>query len=344
MDKKPLKTPELEQALAGESRTGATQKDKFPERLNRYGKAKEKALDILSYIIERYSNESHEQHKRLIDKMQNCGTYLLFRDYYTIDEIRLKGAYTCQKHLLCPFCAIRRGAKLVQDYHKRYEKLITDNPKLKPYLVTFTIKDGENLQERFKTLYNGIRVYNRRRSRKNASCEALKASAAVWSYEVKRGSGSGLWHPHVHAVWLCETPPDQYKIQDEWANIIADGSFMVDVRPIDMSDPVGGFLEVFKYATKFSEQSNEDTWHTFQTLQRKRLIGSFGAFRGIKEPTDLTDELLCDELPYIDRFYQYSTFKNGYQLTSTNLNENPTPERVKPTEYTNTMIRLNAKG
>ena len=28
------------------------------------------------------------------------------------------------------------------------------------------------------------------------------------SFEVKRGKGSGLWHPHVHMVWLCEQKPD----------------------------------------------------------------------------------------------------------------------------------------
>lgn len=313
MAKNPLKTPELDYALAGESRTGATQSDKFPERLNRYGKARAKALDILSYIVDRNGDKS--QYKRLIHDMTHCGNYLLFRHYFTIGEIRLKAAHTCKKHLLCPLCAIRRGAKLVQDYHQRYEKIMSENPNLKPYLVTYTIKDGENLAERFKTLYNGIRVYHRRRSRKNASCEALKASAAVWSYEVKRGSGSGLWHPHAHAVWLCETPPDQYKIQREWADIISDGSFMVDVRPIDTSDTISGFLEVFKYATKFSDQSNEDTFHTFETLRGRRLIGSFGAFRGIKEPEHLNDEILPEELPYIDILYTYSFGK--YHETKT---------------------------
>ena len=342
MIKNPLKTPELEYALAGESRTGATQSDRFPERIARYGKAKDKALDILNHIIDRHGHE--KQYKKLINDMTHCGNYLLFRDYYTVGEIRLKAAHTCKKHLLCPLCAIRRGAKLVQDYHQRYITIMDQNPRLKPYLVTFTVKDGENLAERFKTLYNGIRVYHERRHRKNASCEALKAFAAVWSYEIKRGRNSGLWHPHVHAVWLCETPPDQYAIQNEWASIIADGSFMCDVTQIDMDDPVSGFLEVFKYATKFSDQANEDTFHTWQTLQRRRLIGSFGAFRGIKEPTDFNDELLPEELPYIDRLYHYRHGIKSYELMNTRVNENPTPERVVTTAYVATIMRLNSKA
>jgi hypothetical protein len=304
MTKKTIKTPEPVNALAGETGTGATQQERFPERLTRYGKARANALEVLGYIVENHGHES--QHKRLIYDIKQCGNYLLFRDYYTVGEIRLAGAYTCRKHLLCQFCAIRRGAKLVQDYHTRYEQIMQDNPNLTPYLVTFTVKDGENLSERFTALFSALRQYHRRRSRKNASCEALKALAAVWSYEIKRGKNSGLWHPHVHAVWLCESEPNQATIRNEWASIMGDGSFMVDVRPIDTTDPVSGFLEVFKYATKFSDQPPADTWHTFETLRGRRLIGSFGAFRGIKEPDTLTDEPLPDELPYIERLYRYS--------------------------------------
>lgn len=303
MPKTTIKTLDPENALTGETGPRATQKDLFPERLERYGKAKTKALEILNHIVETQGDAP--QHARLISDMTYCGNYLLFRDYYTIGEIRLQAALTCKKHLLCPLCAIRRGAKLVQDYHQRYESLRAENPLLVPYMVTFTVKDGPDLKERYSALREGLRKYHERRHRKNARCEALKAEAAVWSYEVKRGSGSGLWHPHVHAIWLCSERPSQDAVRAEWASIMGDGSFMVDVRPIDTTDPVGGFLEVFKYATKFSDQSCADTWHVFETLRGRRLIGSFGAFRGIQEPDNLNDELLAEELPYIDRLYLY---------------------------------------
>lgn len=303
MDNRKLKTPEPADALAGETGTGATQKERFTERVERYGKAKTTALTILDYIVSNHGDSP--QYKSLITDMGLCGNYLVFRDYYTVGDIRLKAAFTCKKQLLCPLCAIRRGAKLVQRYHERYQAITEANPNLNPYLVTFTVKDGESLSERFSKLREGIRQYHRRRSRKNSSCEALRASGAVWSYEVKRGKNSGLWHPHVHAVWLCESKPDQAQIRREWSQVLGDGSFMVDCRPIDTSDTVGGFLEVFKYATKFSDQPPSDTWHVYTTLKGRRLIGSFGDFRGIPEPENLNDELLENELPYIDRFFNY---------------------------------------
>jgi hypothetical protein len=80
-------------------------------------------------------------------------------------------------------------------------------------------------------------------------------------------------------------------------------SFVVDVRPIT-GDPVEGFLEVFKYAVKFSDQPPADTWHAYSVLKGKRLLGSAGCFRGVEVPDELNDELL-DDLPYVDLFYRF---------------------------------------
>jgi hypothetical protein len=86
---------------------------------------------------------------------------------------------------------------------------------------------------------------------------------------------------------------------------------IVDCRPIT-GDPSEGFMEVFKYAVKFSDLTLEDNWHAAQTLKGKRLLNSFGLFRGVEIPDSLLDEPL-DELPYWDRFYRYLGAE--YQLT-----------------------------
>jgi hypothetical protein len=98
---------------------------------------------------------------------------------------------------------------------------------------------------------------------------------AVWSYEVKRGDNSGQWHPHLHMIALAEVEPSQERLSREWHQITGD-SFIVDVRPI-VGDPAEGFMEVFKYAVKFSDQPVADTWHAFQTLKGKRLLALLGA-------------------------------------------------------------------
>lgn len=295
--------PSLVEVLADDTSKGATQRENFPKRLDRYGKAKAKALAVSEYI------RHHTEHPKLANRLADCGNYLVFRDYYTVNEIRLSAACFCKKHLLCPLCAIRRGSKLLSRYVDRQNAVMTANDRLKPYLVTLTVKDGPDLRERFSHLQKSIQQYHKRRHRKNAACEASKASGAVWSYEVKRGRNSGTWHPHVHAVWLCEQEPSQAAISSEWKAITGD-SFIVDVRPINQDDVVSGFLEVFKYAVKFSDQPEADTWHCYQTLKGKRLIGSFGKFYGIPEPDDLTDDPL-EGLPYVEYFFSY--FSGSYR-------------------------------
>jgi len=310
-------TPSLAGSLATETSKGAHDKSQFEARIKRYGNAKSTALAMAKYIRENELN-----HTRVAHAIQECGSYLVFRNYFTKGEIRLHAAKFCKKHLLCPLCAIRRGAKHLGRYLDRFEQIIAEKPNLKPYMVTLTVKDGEDLGERFKHLQKSLQTWHKRRHRKNASCEAAKAEASVWSFEIKRGKRSGLWHPHVHCVWLCETPPDQAQISKEWHSITGD-SYIVDARPIDQADPVSGFLEVFKYAVKFSEQPLEDTWHGYLTLTGKRMVGSFGDFYGISEPDDLTDDPL-EGAPYFEMFYLYS-HASGYFMVNTEVTS---PEEV----------------
>ena len=290
-------------SLAGESKEGFRTDGLF-NRLKRYGSAKENTL-----LFRRYLDSVGED--KLADDLGNCANYAAFREYFTIGETRLSRICTCKKHLLCPLCAIRRGAKALRVYLARVAHLQDQDKALRPFLVTLTVKNGDDLAERFAHLVGNLRTLHRRRSRRNTNSEVLKASSAVWSYEFTN-SGKG-WHPHVHAVWLCHQKPDPFALSKEWKSITGD-SYIVDVRPLDESDPVAAFCEVFKYALKFSDLADPDRLHAFRTLKGKRLQDSFGDLRGLNiEPED-SDELL-DDLPYIERLFQYIPGV-GYKLTS----------------------------
>ena len=254
-------------------------------------------------------------------KVEGCGHYLAFRHYFTVDQVRLHAAQLCKKHLLCPLCAIRRGSKALQAYLPRYEAVRAAEPLLRPFLVTLTVKDGPDLGERFRHLMRSQReLWMRKHRCRGSSVDGIEA--AVWSYEVKRGAGSGLWHPHLHMVALAKAEPDEQQLACEWRNITGD-SFIVDVRPIDQADPASGFLEVFKYALKFSDMEPADVWEAFQHLAKRRLVGSAGLFRGIEVPEQLTDEAL-DDLPFVDLLYRY-VGGAGYSLHR--------PGRPQPSHY-----------
>jgi hypothetical protein len=274
----------------------------LPKRVDRYGKAKKRALEVAKYI-------EGQGDVHLSGRLSGCGEYLLFRHYFTIDQVRLHAAQFCKKHLLCPLCAIRRGAKAMQAYLPRYEAIRAAEPVLRPFLVTLTVKDGPDLRERFQHLMKGQHeLWKRRQRRRGSALDGVRA--AVWSYEVKRGRGSGLWHPHLHMVAMAEHQPSQVQLAAEWQVITGD-SFIVDVRPISQEDPASGFLEVFKYALKFSDLEPVDTFHAFQLLKGRRLVGSAGLFRGIEIPENLTDEPL-DSLPFVEFFYRFMC--SGYTL------------------------------
>ena len=303
MGRPPDATKENADSLAGE--IGVDGIEALPQRVQRYSKAKHGALDVAEFIRARGASV-----KKLADRVSQCGDYLVFRHYYTVDQVRLHGASLCMKHLLCPLCAIRRGARAMKSYLDRWEVVRAENAALRPFLVTLTVKDGHDLAERFDHLQRSQRELWKRKQRGRGSC-LDGVVGAVWSYEVKRGQGSGIWHPHLHMIAIAENQPSQAELASEWHNITGD-SFIVDVRPIEQADPVSGFLEVFKYAVKFSSQPPADTWHCYETLAGRRLIGSAGCFRGVEVPEDLLDESL-DDLPFRTLFYRYLA-GHGYGL------------------------------
>ena len=292
------------------------------KRDKRYGKAKKGALDTAEYMA------ASTKHQAMAAKVQGCGDYLLFRHFFTVDKVKLHAAHFCKKHLLCPLCAIRRGAKALAAYLARWEAIQLQKPALRPFLVTLTVKDGPDLAERFKHLNKSQHELWKRKHRGRGSV-LDQVEGAVWSYEVKRGQGSGVWHPHLHMIALAECEPSAERLSREWHEITGD-SFIVDVRPINKEEPDSGFIEVFKYAVKFSDQEPADTVHAWETLRGKRLLASSGCFRGVEVPDELTDDCADVEgLPFMDMLYRF-TRAAGYSLEQVTRGQDEARKAPKP--------------
>jgi hypothetical protein len=104
-------------------------------------------------------------------------------------------------------------------------------------------------------------------------------------------------------VWLSHEVPDVELLAQEWHQLTGD-SFIVDVTPMDMTDPVSAFCEVFKYALKFSDLADPQRLHAYKTLKGKRLQDSFGELRGLDVEPSESDDLL-EDLPYIERLFYF---------------------------------------
>lgn len=279
-------------------------------RLNRYGTAKTLTLRTLDAVGD--LNAKNEGMR--VDKIRACGDWLLFRHFPTLGETKLKSANFCSTHLVCGFCAIRRGARMMSRYLDRFQLIRAKHPELLPFLVTYTVRNGEDLRERLEHLQRSLTRLHKRRHGKRSTSLLTKIAGAVWSYEVTYSEKHG-WHPHVHAIYLAKEPPCQAELRREWEEITID-SFMCDVRPIspdanadpDIDPHAYGFAEVFKYALKSAELPAHCLLESFRVLRKRRLVRSFGHFFGVKEPAgdDLGDELPIDELPYIDLLWRYA--------------------------------------
>ena len=296
------KTPGNPSNLADGEFTGAHEARLLGERIARYGVAHARSQAMLEHLREAPSHASIKTAAGLA----TCGNYLHFREYFTVGKVRLHSASFCRQHLVCPLCAIRRGAKALGAYLTRWQVLQQDRPDLRPYLLTLTVKNGDDLEERQAHLSKSLRKLLTHRRHFNGGIprapwtELCKAEGAVYTLELtNKGKG---WHPHCHMIVLATSQPSQTALSAEWHKITGD-SMVVDCRPI-LGDPVEGFMEVFKYAVKFSDLTLADNWHAAQILKGKRLLNSLGLFRGVDIPESMLDEPL-DGLPYLDRFYRY---------------------------------------
>nr|CRY93662.1 hypothetical protein [uncultured prokaryote] len=307
------KTPVNVSDLAAGTFTGVNEADEaelLSERITRYGQAHARSLLMLEHLRDAPSPAS----TKTAASLASCGNYLHFREYFTVGKVRLHNATFCKQHLVCPLCAIRRGAKALGAYLTRWQVIQHERPELRPYLLTLTVKNGDDLAERQAHLTKSLRKLMDHRRNFNAGVprapwtELCKAQGAVYTLELtNKGNG---WHPHCHMIVLSASNPSQSDLSSEWHKITGD-SMIVDCRPIT-GDPSESFMEVFKYAVKFSDLTLEDNWHAAQILKGKRLLGSFGLFRGVQIPESLLDEPL-DELPYWDRFYRF--IQGEYQST-----------------------------
>lgn len=289
------------------------QSEGFEQRKGRLGYAKKRAVTMANFL--------EDLAPRRAEKLKGCASYLLFRDYFTVGQMKLSAGMFCQQHLLCPLCARLRAGRVLRKYTERIEHVLkTENVKVG--ILTFTVKNGADLDERSKHLLSSFKTLSAKaRKIRNGSrhvTEFSKFSGGVASMEVKRGAKSGLWHPHIHAVVLITEKVSMENLRAEWHEVTGD-SMNVDLRLVNSSKNgqpeklVEDLQEVFKYAMKFADMTIEDNWEAFRTLRGKRLLRPWGKLWGVKVPEDLTDENeLSKDLPFTERLIIYRRKLGGY--------------------------------
>lgn len=284
-------SPRDPEILADSDREGADGVAGLPRRLERYAVAHQQARRMAKYILSLGEN-------KLSRRLWYCGDRLILGDYIDRDSVRLLSAQFCKKHTLCQFCAIRRGAKLLEHYLPRLEQLLSESLDRCAQMVTFTLANGPDLDERLRHMFDAWTSLMQRRSdavRGKGKSEWLWAEGGIASVEVtNRGNG---WHVHIHCLVLSDKRISALALfgeGSEWHRITGD-SYIGRVDILDESKPLAvNLMEILKYVTKFSDLTEAQTWQLHQAVSGKRMFRSWGVLRGIEAPEDLGEEHLSD--------------------------------------------------
>ena len=298
--------------------------DQHRDRITRFGLLKHRSKLQEQYLWTQVDFQSEGENElsnkalKAATKLKGCGQFLLFKNFYTIDQIKLSKFHVCGQHLLCPMCAGIRAARSMNRYIQRIEELMRQNRNLKPVLITFTVKNGEDLEERynhltssFRTLLQRYRDYKKKGWGFNQFC---KIDGGFYTTEYTYNEKTKQWHPHIHIFALLNEWIDQEELAETWHDITLD-SYIVDIRRVKKTKEHGyskAVAEVCKYALKFSDLSMENTFHAFLTLKGKRLTGSFGSMHGLKIEKAVPDEISKDDLPYLELLYRFVFGEKSY--------------------------------
>lgn len=255
-------------------------------------------------------------------KLRGCGCLTQFQHWIEHDKTTVAMHTWCNMPRLCQACAHARGIQLAKLASRRAMSLLAEDETLRPWLVTFTVKNGRDLADRLGHLIRSFSAGWKRRKNleqgRRGWTEFAAPEGVIYSIEIKRGRNSGEWHAHMHClflvpedVWAWERHGNGFRLEREtharlsreWFEITGD-SMVVNAKPLRTAIDQGQGLaarpeylmfelfEVFKYLTKPGETKPADTVHAWWTTQAKRLVRSYGNLVGIDLPKGLNEDPL----------------------------------------------------
>lgn len=289
-----------------------------------------------------------------IDKIKSCCSVVeLTANYTEVDHVveqilSVTNANFCKQHAVCPVCADRSQNRRRARYNEpiKEQASLVKEGKRHAYILTFTIADGESLSERLSNLKQSKlewRKMGQKRKKGFSNGEARKIKAGLSTIEIKRGSGSKLWHVHAHELIFTDSPLDYgiydqnkkkelkkiygdnipkevldaivdetamfngeeiavSKISKEWLKATGGESIDISVEPLYHVPSKGKASEkkrrkcasmsfeqsiayqakeVLKYMSKASENTPEDMLDIITDTYNKRMVATYGEFRGV---------------------------------------------------------------
>ncbi len=234
------------------------------ERLAVKVKTKEKLVNLLKRIDRELSEKISKCASEFEVRKLDCSTKgkgVIGRVPYHSCDFRL-----------CPFCALKRGRKVLKKYFPKIESFLHANKRLTPVHLVLTQKhrEGETIKETRKRLLTSFKKLSRRKFWESYFAGGL------YSVEMTVGSDE-LNHVHLHILAFRRRFFDVSILRAEWKKITGDS---VNFRLDRITDLASGCREILKYISKPSDVNKFTPKHIREFLELKgaKMIGVFGEF------------------------------------------------------------------
>lgn len=206
------------------------------------------------------------------ERFEACGADCVVEWSPSRERYRLRANY-CGDRFCLP-CARARSVRV----RNRILSLVGDRT---PLVITFTIA---NKRQSLTAAIDHLNRSFRKLRQQKIWLHAVDGGAAF--IEVKKGAGSGEWHPHLHVLAVGRFIPKE-KLRDAWLKATGD-SFIVDIQRARTPGDAGHYAT--KYATKgWTPEVSRDHDALVEcvlSLRARRLCLTFGEWHGV----DLEDE------------------------------------------------------
>lgn len=275
--------------------------------LGLFARYKYDASELADYLLKQFG-ASEERIVRVSNELASCCSWLWFKQSPEDDRSKLFKADFCNHRLLCVNCSRRSSFVLLSRYWRRIQALQKLMPGARPYFVTLTIPNTDDLVGGIRLIRASIvKLMNRARKRKTGPFRYVRG--AVCCYEVTRGKDD-RWHPHAHCLFML-APGQRIEVTE----LRQDWSAMTEGRQIRI-DPIlhqADLLEVFKYTLKVGSDglSLADRAVAYFLLSGMHLRDAYGCFRGIPDGLELQASEQQDVSAWLDVYYRWAG--SGYK-------------------------------
>jgi len=274
-------------------------------------KEKSSLFNFGSILNNHYDKISRWELDRKLNRLRECSTFIEWRNYDQSWEIH--NANFCRQPDVCPICSKR----LQRNRVRRFKEPIIEAAKhfKYTYLLTMTVKNCPELRTALNDLCDGLKRFRRMGQARSESTRSAgewgKVKAAFLSIEIKRGGGSGWWHPHAHALVFSNEKINYAvdreilfknkdkivsasKLSSDWNKATLGDSINIDCRPLFGKIMVKGgqkkwcdvwsqALEILKYNTKLLDGEGRANAVDLATIlcvgYNRRKFNTYGEFR-----------------------------------------------------------------